>query len=178
MPVRRRIVVGVDGSPASVAALAWAAGEAQLRHAELHAVYAWEDPERCRAPYAAHCGLSSRDENQAAAASLLARSVCTAFGRSPPRRLRAEAAEGRPERVLLDCAVGAELLALGSAWRAGDFPAMGPIHRACLRGVSCPIVFVAPGETGSRSARSPSVAGSGAEKHPGSEPARTSSASR
>jgi nucleotide-binding universal stress UspA family protein len=30
-----RVVVGVDGSPAALAALTWAAGEARLRGAEL-----------------------------------------------------------------------------------------------------------------------------------------------
>jgi amino acid transporter len=34
IPGRRRIVVGVDGSAGSVAALAWTAAEARLRHAE------------------------------------------------------------------------------------------------------------------------------------------------
>lgn len=38
IPAGRRIVVGVDGSAASVAALAWAAREARLRQAELRAV--------------------------------------------------------------------------------------------------------------------------------------------
>ena len=36
------IVVGVDGSDASARALAWAVQEAELRHAPLHAVWAWD----------------------------------------------------------------------------------------------------------------------------------------
>jgi nucleotide-binding universal stress UspA family protein len=36
-----RIVVGVDASPGSAAALAWAAGEAGLRRATLHVVHAY-----------------------------------------------------------------------------------------------------------------------------------------
>lgn len=42
----RLIVVAVDGSAASVTALAWAAREARLRRAELRAVYAREDTGR------------------------------------------------------------------------------------------------------------------------------------
>ncbi|MGH8862969.1 MAG: universal stress protein [Jatrophihabitantaceae bacterium] len=37
----QRIVVGVDGSDGSAAALSWALMEARLRHATLHAVLAW-----------------------------------------------------------------------------------------------------------------------------------------
>lgn len=143
IPAGRRIVVGVDGSPASVAALGWAAREARLRQAELHAVYAWEDAERCRAPYAAGRGVPSREENRAAAASLLAASVRAALGLAPPPGLRAELAEGRPEPVLLDRAAGAELLVLGSTGQAGHLPhTAGPVHRACLRGAPCPVVIV------------------------------------
>src|SRR6266511_472672 len=39
-----RIVVGVDGSPQSVAALQWAAEEARLRDATLQVVTVWEFP--------------------------------------------------------------------------------------------------------------------------------------
>ncbi len=43
----------------------------------------------------------------------------------------------------------AELLVLGSAYRAGQsvgqaLPTMGPVARACLHGAACPVVVVAP----------------------------------
>ena len=41
-PAVRRIVVGVDGSAESVAALRWACREASLRPGEVHAVLALE----------------------------------------------------------------------------------------------------------------------------------------
>lgn len=153
IPAGRRIVVGVDGSPASVAALAWAATEARLRQAELVAVCAWEAAERCRAPYAPHRSLPSRAEARAAAASLLSASVRAAFGQDPPPGLRTEVAEGRPERVLPGRAAGTEMVVLGSTRWAGDFPAApGPVHRACLHGAPCPVAIVgcltAPGRSG------------------------------
>ncbi len=41
---RPTIVVGIDGSKGSAAALHWALAEAKLRNAEVHAVYAWTYP--------------------------------------------------------------------------------------------------------------------------------------
>lgn len=46
-----RIVVGVDGSAASAAAVSWAMREAYLRHAAVHLVCACHDDTRLRAPY-------------------------------------------------------------------------------------------------------------------------------
>ncbi|WP_425293421.1 universal stress protein [Micromonospora cremea] len=40
----RRIVVGVDGSPGSRAALRWAVTQAELTDARVEAVSAWQDP--------------------------------------------------------------------------------------------------------------------------------------
>ncbi|MGB3184621.1 MAG: universal stress protein [Ornithinimicrobium sp.] len=41
---RRRIVVGIDGSECSVAALQWGVDQARLVGAEVHAVMAWTVP--------------------------------------------------------------------------------------------------------------------------------------
>lgn len=143
IPAGQRIVVGVDGSAASVAALAWAAREARLRQAELRVVYAWEDTELCRAPYAAHRGVPSQAAARVAAASLLSASVRAVFGPVPPPWLRAEVADGRPEQVLPGRAVGSEMLVLGGTRQPGGIPAApGPVHRACLHGAPCPVTVV------------------------------------
>lgn len=47
----RRIVVGVDGSAASAAAVRWAVREARLRHATVHLVCAYHGDTRLHAPY-------------------------------------------------------------------------------------------------------------------------------
>ena len=44
MVAMQRIVVGIDGSEASRAALRWALDEARLRGASLEAVQAWHSP--------------------------------------------------------------------------------------------------------------------------------------
>lgn len=169
LPAGRRIVVGVDGSGASVAALAWAAREAWLRQAELVAVYAWEDAEQLRAPYAEHHGVTSRAEGRAVAASMLSASVRAAFGQTPPPGLRTTVADGRPERVLPGRAAGSEMLVLGCTRQASDYTAaLGPVHRACLHSAPCPVAIVsclpvpAPGR---QDPRPPTAEGADASVH-------------
>jgi nucleotide-binding universal stress UspA family protein len=138
-----RIVVGVTGSAASVAALTWAVWEAELRGAVLHAVHAWEPAARGRAPYAP--GLREhRDDERDVATALLRSVVQQSMGAVQPGLGGAgpllEAAEGLPVQVLLHCTAGAELLVLGGS-QAAD---LGPVARACLRAAPCPVVAVSP----------------------------------
>ncbi|HEY3035148.1 MAG TPA: universal stress protein, partial [Streptosporangiaceae bacterium] len=60
-----RIVVGVDESPASLAALRWAAREAGLRATRLQVVRAWERARWRLAPYASRVRPGGRDEDRA-----------------------------------------------------------------------------------------------------------------
>ena len=48
-----RIVVGVDGSPGSQKALAWAVAEARLRHGTVVAVHSWDVPVPAATPVGA-----------------------------------------------------------------------------------------------------------------------------
>ena len=55
--------------------------------------------------------------------------------------VRAEVAEGLPARVLLDSAIGADMLVLGSASHAA-MRAAGPVVRACVSRAPCPVVVI------------------------------------
>jgi nucleotide-binding universal stress UspA family protein len=145
--LRGRIVVGVDGTSASAAAVRWAVGEARLRQASVHLVFAYDRERDSHAPYAARLEPQP-DEGRAARMALLA-AERRARKALPPRRLSAELANGSPSKVLIDRSAGAELLVLGSAypqdWSAGQALApMGPVARACLHSAACPVVVVAP----------------------------------
>jgi nucleotide-binding universal stress UspA family protein len=136
------IVVGVSGSPASGAALSWAAEEARLRGARLHVVRVW-DPARHAAPYAAVGATPTGEEELASARDGLAAVMRAEFGPVTPERVTAELAEGVPERVLVDRSAGASLLVLGvtsPAWLAGR--STGPVVRACLARAQCPVVVI------------------------------------
>jgi nucleotide-binding universal stress UspA family protein len=137
-----RIVVGVDESPASLAALRWAAREAGLRAARLQVVRAWERARWRLAPYASRgCLPPGGDEDRAAAAVRLEGAVRATFGPASLIPVSVEVAEGLATQVLLDRAAGAELLVLGGVASTGR-DAIGPVARDCLRHPPCPIVVV------------------------------------
>ena len=147
---RRRIVVGVDRTGASVAAMTWAAREAALRGTVLHAVHAWQPPDRERAPYAPSPRHLDGEADRRAAEEALTGAVREALAADGRRTdgVVLEVMEGRPVPVLLRCAAGAELLILGGASvaaRDGSAPVpdhVGPVARACLRAAPCPVVVV------------------------------------
>lgn len=136
-----RIVVGVDESPASLAALRWAAREAGLRATRLQVVQAWERARWRVAPYASCMRLRGADEDRAAAGARLEGAVRTMLGPASAIPVTVEVAEGLATQVLLDRAAGAELLVLGGVASTGR-DAIGPVARDCLRHPPCPIVVV------------------------------------
>lgn len=149
-----RIVVGVDGSAASDAAVRWAVREARLRHATVHLVSAYHSDSRVRAQYVPGSWMTPKDERCAAAEALVTAAAELALRYLPRGRLMAELANESPARALLDRAAHAELLVLGTtrpAPQSGQPPqAMGPVARACLRLARCPVVVVAPDDRPAR----------------------------
>ncbi|WP_428831363.1 universal stress protein [Actinomadura chokoriensis] len=139
------ILVGVDGSAASLEALRWAAAEAELRHAEIVAVRSWRARRDWMAPYAGAARLPAPDREYEQARCALAADVAAVLGHAPRVPVRQELAVGEPARALLDRAAGADLLVLGGhRWDSAETDVIGPVRAACLRHAPCPVVFVAP----------------------------------
>jgi nucleotide-binding universal stress UspA family protein len=147
-PVGSRIVVGVDGSAASDAAVRWAVREAPLRHATVHLVSAYHTDARQRAQYVSPSSCMTPQEERRAAEALVAAATELAGRCLPPEQLTAEVANEPPARALLDRAAHAEMLVLGTtrpASQPGQPPqAIGPVARPCLRQAHCPVVIVSP----------------------------------
>jgi len=146
MPTGKRIVVGVDGSAASTAAVHWAVSEARLRRLTVHLVCSCYSDARLHAPYAEQSWKAHRDERYAAAQAALDATAELARHRLPPGRLLAELVSEPPAQALLDRAADAEMLVLG-ATRPDHRPgqpalALGPVARMCLRLAQCPVVVV------------------------------------
>ncbi len=141
-PGVRRIVVGVDGSAESVAALRWACREASLRTAEVHAVLALEAACHQVASYAVPAPRQSGG-SWGAAREVLRGSVSEAVSRYPGVTVRTEITEGLAARVLLDHAQDADMLVLGRTAHSPDpYRGAGPVIRVCLRSAPCPVVII------------------------------------
>ncbi|MGH6657947.1 MAG: universal stress protein [Actinocrinis sp.] len=137
------VVVGIDGTEASLAALRWAAGEAAAHGAALIAVYVLDSRRRPRAPYAP---IDSQDTVELDPAAMVEREIERAAVANVTRVVEV----GVPSVQLMCRAIGARMLVLGH----GDHqrhrdgagpdhgPALGPVARACVARATCPVVVV------------------------------------
>ncbi len=140
----RRIVVGVDGSVPSKAALAWAVKQARLTGATVEAVIAWELP----ATYGFPVPVPDMDYG-GLAAEVLADAIAEASSPGEPVKIRSTAAEGSAARVLLDASAGAELLVVGSRGHGGFTEALlGSVGQHCVHHATCPVVVIRDSLTG------------------------------
>ena len=106
-----RIVTGVDGSPASVAALRWAARQADLTGAGVEKVINWDYPSTSGMEF------GSLDIDWAGnARAAVADALHVAQGEAAPRVPQA-VTRGHPAEVLVAAAQGADLLIAGSRGR-------------------------------------------------------------
>jgi nucleotide-binding universal stress UspA family protein len=139
VPAVRRVVVGVDGSAESVAALRWACREASLRGAEVHAVHVREEHCHSLASYAVPA-LSTADDVSVDADDFV-RTVKADL--APGVKVHVEQVDGLAARVLLDRCDDADMLVLGTSSDVpGELRSAGPVIRACLRRAPCPVVVI------------------------------------
>lgn len=139
-----RIVVGVDGSGGSRAALRWAAEEARLRGADLDVVAAWQFP-----VYSVPAGVvwtgtldwsSLAESTERMLTDLIAESAVAA---EPGVTVRKTVVEGAPAPVLLEAASGADLLVLGARGHGGFRSLLlGSVSNQCVHHAPCPVVIV------------------------------------
>ncbi|WP_405682473.1 universal stress protein [Streptomyces sp. NBC_00057] len=136
-----RIVVGVDGSEPSKAALRWAADQAELMDGVVDAIFAWEFP-------TSWYGLAPPADTEPAdyqeqARKLLDRVIDEVLGPEQPVEIRPRSAQGHPAAVLLDAAAGARLLVVGNRGHGGFAEALlGSVSQHCVQHASCPVVVV------------------------------------
>ncbi|MFJ9445408.1 universal stress protein [Kitasatospora sp. NPDC101235] len=134
----RRIVVGIDGSEPSKAALHWAVGQAVLTGATVHAVAAWEYPSL----YGWFAPMVDDGFEQTARRTLSAE-INEVLGPDRPVEVRESLVLGHAAEVLLEAAEGADLLVLGSRGR-GTFARalLGSVSTRCAVHGVCPVVIV------------------------------------
>lgn len=147
-----RIVVGVDGSPGSLAALHWAVQEALLRGVAVHAVMAWEHPQFYGGPNGWVVGMDpSGDTSQILASA--ADAEVTRLGEEAVQgqdvEITCEAVEGHPAEALLLTAKDAAALVVGSRGHGGFVGALvGSVSQHVVAHASCPVVLIPDPERG------------------------------
>lgn len=139
------VVVGVDGSDGSSAALRWAAAEARLRGATLMVVQAWHIPSIGYGTYAAVPTDGFEGWGKQAAADL-DEQVSKVLGPEPEVTVVKEVVEGPAARVILDAADRAELVVVGSRGRGGfSGLLLGSVSAHVAHHAHCPVTIVHAG---------------------------------
>jgi nucleotide-binding universal stress UspA family protein len=136
----RYVVVGVDGSPASSKALAFAAEEAAMRQATLKVVEAWSIPALAEWVY---LPPDTYDDIPGEVASSLDAQVAEVLGASPSIEIEKVVEEGPSAQVLIEAAKGAELLVVGSRGRGGFAGLLlGSVSSHLAHHAPCPVAIV------------------------------------
>jgi nucleotide-binding universal stress UspA family protein len=136
-----RVVVGVDGSPASIDAVRWAAGYARLTGAGLEAVTSWTTPQTFGTSLGIGFETMQVDwENTAREIQQTALSQAFPDG---SEELTGRVVESHPAVALITAAQGADLLVVGSRGHGG-FAGMllGSVSGHVVAHASCPVVVV------------------------------------
>lgn len=134
---RAKIVVGVDGSPASIEALREAQRLAGALDADIEAISSWETP-------AVFVVVETEDFRQSAE-QILAEAVLEAFGDREPDNLRRVVTRGPARETLIEASKTARMLVVGRRGRSrleGWF--VGSVSSACVARARCPVVVVPP----------------------------------
>ncbi|MEU8518062.1 universal stress protein [Streptomyces sp. NBC_01216] len=136
----RRVVVGVDGSPASREALRWALRHARLTGATVTAVGIYDVPGATA--WSAPAVDAAFDEEQAREALTEELGSVLAPGDDVPP-VEHHLVRGNPAKVLIEAAAGAELLVVGSRGRGGFASLLlGSVSQQCAMHAPCPVVIV------------------------------------
>jgi nucleotide-binding universal stress UspA family protein len=135
----RRIVVGVDGSVPSKAALVWAAGQARLTGAVVEAVIAWGYP----AMFGYRVPVTPDVSVEELAKRSVEHAVAEVSGSAGQLAVRSRVVEGDAARVLLDASEGAELLVVGNRGHGRLAESvLGSVSQHCVHHATCPVVVI------------------------------------
>jgi len=131
------VVVGVDGSTNSTAALRWAARYAELTGADLHAVTAWEN---VLGFGFAPIGAADLERE---ARHVLNRTLKKTFAEEASVEVVTHVTRGNPTAVLVEASRDAELLVVGDRGYGGFANLLlGSVGENCVRQAHCSVVVV------------------------------------
>jgi nucleotide-binding universal stress UspA family protein len=136
----KTIVVGVDGSKPSRAALAWAAAEAADHEAGLLVIGVWEPP---LIPPMGNPSVGRDITTSEGAADDLVQVIRDELGDNPPVVVQPRVAEGNPAHVLIESSEGADLLVVGTRGHGGfSGLLLGSVSQHVAAYAKCPVAVV------------------------------------
>ena len=140
---RGPVVVGVDGSPASEAAVAFAFQEASVRQADLIAVHAWhsQQPGSAYPDFPTPTEITQIEDGEHA---LLSQRLAGWRETYPDVEVHRRVIFGRSTPALLDFGESAQLVAVGSRGRGYNSRLLGSTSNALILQCECPVVVASP----------------------------------
>jgi nucleotide-binding universal stress UspA family protein len=132
-----RIVVGFDGSPSSVAALSWAARQAELTAASVEVVMCWEWP----TSYGWAMPVPDDFDPEGDIRRSLETALAPERSAHPGVGFDGRVVEGHPAPTLVEASGGADLLVVGNRGH-GEFVGMviGSVSEHCAAHAHCPVL--------------------------------------
>ncbi|WP_205323790.1 universal stress protein [Glycomyces sp. YM15] len=138
-----RVVVGIDGSPASLEALRWAIAYAERTGAEVEALHAWQIPTTYGTPVEVVPGERFAETAERA----LKGSVAEVLGDRTAPVVVPVAEMGYPPKALVERSKEADLLVVGSRGRGGlAGTLLGSVSLHCVTHAACPVVVIRAAE--------------------------------
>jgi len=143
------VVVGVDGSATSEAAIAFAFEAAALRAAPLTAVHSWTDRDLDGPLPGYLAAIVDPDPIQQTAQALLSERLAGWADKYPDVAVRELVVHDPPTPALLECARTAQLMVVGCRGHRGiSGMLLGSTSQALIGRGPCPVVVVRPGIAG------------------------------
>lgn len=138
-PGTHDLVVGVDGSPSSLAALEWAARQGERTGSRVHALITWEWPKS----YGFPVPVSTDFDPAGDAGRVLDEAVRATRAAHPDAVIDSSVIEGATARILIEASKDAELLVVGSRGH-GELAGMllGSVSEQCVTHAHCPVLVV------------------------------------
>jgi len=132
-----RIVVGIDGSPASIDALEWAGRQASLTHSALEVIMTWDWP----TTYGWALAFPSGYDPAEGVPELLAKAVADLRTKYPDIEVASRVVRGHPAPIMVEASKGADLVVVGSRGH-GEFVGMliGSVSEYCATNAHCPVL--------------------------------------
>lgn len=138
----KKIVVGVDGSPASLQAVTWAAHEAKLRGSEIEILHSWSMPFVVD-PMAMMPMMFPMEEMVASANKIVAAAAAIVASVDSKIRVATRIERGAASEHLIIAGKSADLLVVGSRGHGGFAGLLlGSVAQQVANHASCPMVIV------------------------------------